>query len=320
MCVGLAHLGAHGQTQEEIAHVLGYGPDFDTKNMSNILQRLHDQNNALQIANKVYVKSGYSLNQKYEKGVTEDLKSEVESLDFNQNEEAAKTVNDWIEDHTNHKIKNMVQSSMLGSDTRLLLVNAVYFKAAWKIQFNQGSTQDFTNSDGSTTKTELMFNEDDFHVAHFENLASHIVKMNYHDTNIAMYVVIPDETQGLTKVEQNLAQLNFKEIGAQLTRSYIKLFMPKFEFEHETGLNEILKKMGMATAFTDTADFSGILEKNDLPLKISDAIHKAFIKVDEKGTEAGAATGLILRFNYKGNVTISDFFSYSYRSDVIEIS
>lgn len=262
--------------------------------MSDILQHLHEQNNAFQVANKVYVKSGATLNPKYEKDVRGDLKSEVETIDFNQNQPAAKTINDWIESQTNHKIKDIVQPAMLGSDTVLLLVNAVDFKGSWSIQFNKGSTEEFTNADGTRSSTQLMSNEDDFKLYHDENLAAHVVKMNYHETNIAMYVIIPDEAQGLKKVEENLAQLNFKEIDAKLKKRYIKLLMPQFEFEYEASLNEMLQKMGMATAFTDSADFSGMLETNTTPLKISDAIHKAFIRVDEKGTEASAASGKIL--------------------------
>lgn len=290
LCVALAHLGAKGQTQEEIAHVLGYTPDFDSKNLSTVLQTFYKENNALQVANKVYVKSGHTLNPKYKHDVTGDLKSEVESIDFDQKAIAAANINEWIENQTNHKIKNMISSEMISHDTLMMLVNAVYFKGAWEDEFRPSLEGEFTNSDGNVVKTQIMQNTEDYEVGHIESLSAHIVKLKYHETNIAMYVIIPDETQGLGKIEQNLEKLNFKELKSQLQMKYIEFFLPKFEFDLNVSLTEILQKMGMVTAFMDNADFSGMFEA-PVPMKVSNAIHKAFIKVDEKGTEAAGVTG-----------------------------
>lgn len=125
---------------------------------------------------------------------------------------------------------------------------------------------------------------------HLENLGTHVVKIPYAETNIAMFLVIPDTTNGLSKVEQNLDQLNFMEINSRMISTFMTFEMPKFDFKTGLELGEVLKRMGMRKAFTDQADFSNMLSPKE-GMYISEVIHKAYINVDEKGTEAGAATG-----------------------------
>lgn len=289
LCLALAHSGANGATANEIGQVIGYSSNFNQRSVSRLLDRLNEQN-VLQVANKVYVKSGSRLNSQYESSIRNDLKSGVESIDFGQGVSAAKTISDWIETQTNHKIKDMVKPNMIDDQTKLMLVNAVYFKANWEKEFRDARPGQFTNHDQSVSTVPMMYEEVWFDKTHLDALSATVVKIPYLKPNIAMYLVIPDATNGLTKVEQNLDQLNFQQIKSRMESTYMNFHMPKFEFETGLELGDALKRMGMTTAFSSRADFSNMLTPKE-GMFITDAIHKAFIKVDEKGTEAGAATG-----------------------------
>lgn len=293
LCLGLAHLGARDNTADEIAQVIGYSSNFNVDHLSEALDSLNEYS-TIQVANKVYVKSGYNLKPHYETSVREKLKSEVESIDFTESMIAAKKINDWIDTQTNHRLKNVIDSQQLNEAIRMVLINAVYFKANWFRKFYTAEPEKFTNQDGSIASVQMMTNEDHFNVGRIDALSAYVVKLSYfqdfNDTNTAMYVIIPDSVDGLTKIEKNLDKLNFRQIKERMQSKYIDLSMPKFTFETEVPLVDVLKNMGMKKAFTNAADFSDMLI-SDEQISISDAIHKAFIKVDEKGTEAAAVTG-----------------------------
>lgn len=304
LCIALAHLGASGETANEIGHVIGYSSNFSHAKISTLLDYLNKQD-VLQIANKVYAKKGLHLNTKYETSLQNSLKSSVESIDFDQRSPAAKTISGWIEAQTNHKIKDMVKPDMINDGTKLMLVNAVYFKANWDTEFNNARPGDFTNHDLSISEVPMMHKQMWLPMTHLDTLASHVVKIPYANTNIAMFLVIPDTTSGLSYIEQNLDQLNFMKISTQMESTFMTFEMPKFEFKTGADLVEPLKRMGMPTAFTNEADFSNMLSPKE-DMYITDVIHKAYIKVDEKGTEAGAATGNKLRISNIGR-KISNF-------------
>lgn len=135
LCIALSHLGANGVTADEIGHVIGYSSNFTHDSISRLLDVLYKQD-VLQIANKIYVKNSLHLNPQYKTSIQNLLKSSVESIDFAQTISTAKIISDWIELQTNHKIKNMVTPDMINETTKLMLVNAVYFKAPWRNEFN----------------------------------------------------------------------------------------------------------------------------------------------------------------------------------------
>lgn len=307
LCLGLTHLGARGDTADEIAQVIGYSSSFNVNHLTDALERLNEHS-VIQIANKIYVKFGYDLKPNYEVSVREKLKSQVESIDFRQTVLAAKKINDWIETQTNHRLKDVVKPQQLDDAIRMVLINAVYFKANWFRKFYTAEPDNFTNQDQSVTKVQMMTNEDHFSVGRVDAVSAYVVKLNYYqnynDTKTAMFIVIPDDVDGLTKIEQNLDKLNFREIKERMESKYIHLTMPKFTFETEVSLVDILKNSGMRKAFTEAADFSDMLSSNE-KISISDAIHKAFIKVDEKGTEAAAVTGS-LELNSLENIGLMD--------------
>lgn len=229
-------------TADEIGQVIGYSSHFNTKNVSRALDRLNEQS-LLQVANKIYVKGGSELNPVYETSVKDDLKSGVESLNFGQSVAAAKTINDWIETKTNHKIKDMVSADKLNANTKIVLVNAVYFKANWSRPFGHVSPGTFTNDDMTEKTLEFMKDHGSYKLLHSPGLSAQILKMEYADTNIAIYLVVPDAIDGLPQLEQNLDQLNFNDIEPRMESTFLELLMPRFEFEYDVQLNEPLKQV-----------------------------------------------------------------------------
>lgn len=222
--------------------MIGYSSNFDTKNVSNALRHFNEQS-VLQIANKIYAKSDYELNSLYASSVKGKLQSEVESINFSENVKAAELINNWIETKTEHKIKNVVQPEIFDDNTMLVLINAIYFKALWKKQFEPLPNQTFTNYDGSQKETEFMKLNYMLKFVHSDALNTHIVKVPYKDTNIAMYVIIPDDVTGVKDVEQKLDQLNFSEIESRMKDEFISLWMPKFDVTYDVILNEHLKNV-----------------------------------------------------------------------------
>jgi serpin B len=175
--------------------------------------------------------------------------------------------------------------------TRLVLTNAVYFNAAWQLPFQKGSTSPgaFHRLDGSETTVPMMKQSASFGYAEGDNFQA--VELPYDGRELSMLVILPKSAQ-FTQFEQSLDSNTLSQIVSSIKSRHVDLTMPRFEFEQSLGLKETLSNMGMATAFTDTADFSGMDGKKDL--RIQDVVHKAFISVDENGTEAAAATAVIV--------------------------
>ncbi|XP_063700031.1 antichymotrypsin-2-like [Culicoides brevitarsis] len=290
-CLALAHLGASGVTADELANVIGYSSHFNHESLAKLLEDF-EALKVLQVANKVYVKTGSQLSPEYETSVKNLLKSSIESINFADKKSAARQMSAWVEEHTNNKIQDMIQPNMIDELTNLILINAVYFKANWATEFYDAQPHDFTNHDQTVNQVPWIRKSLHLPYTHDAKLSASIVKIPYkYSTNMSMFVIIPDEKQGLAKIEQT--PIKFLELNEKLESTFIDFAMPKFEFKTKLDLGKMLKKIGMPTALSGDADFSKMfVTKEKVP--ISDVIHEAFIKVDEYGTEAGAATAILM--------------------------
>jgi serpin B len=209
-------------------------------------------------------------------------------------ESARKAINEWVAGETNDKIPELIPEGMLDSLTRLVLVNAVYLDATWANQFDPHSTADgqFTTLAGQTVTVPMMNQESSFPYATGDGWQA--VELPYLRDELSMLVIVPDGGR-FAEVESNLATgLIDETIDGLSEGTEVNLTMPKFEFRTQAGLNDILKALGMTSAFDPlTADFSGMTAQEKL--YISDVIHEAYIAVDEEGTEAAAATAVVMR-------------------------
>lgn len=236
-------MGASGVTADEISQVIGFTDDFNHYNISKSISGL-TKKKSLQVANKVYIAAGKELNSDYQTSVREQLKSDVESIDFNQNTAAAKSINDWIANQTNHKITDMVAANTLDGNTLMLLVNAVYFKASWMLPFNKRSTKaTFTNVDATTKEMDFMQVEGNFKMIHVDALSARVVRLPYAKIRASMFVVLPDDVNGLSKVEENLDKLDLNGTFTNVDNMLMNLKMPPFDFKYGLSLNEPLKKV-----------------------------------------------------------------------------
>lgn len=248
----------------------------------------------LSIANSIWGQSGYSFQQAYLDLLAQNYGAGLRATDFaGAPEPSRQAINDWVMQQTNDKIKDLFPAGTIDASTRLALVNAIYFKASWLFPFYEETTKDglFTLKDGSQVKVPMMASGQA--AQYYEKGDNYqAVGLEYYDQNTMMVIVLPDEGK-FDDFEAGLSASRLDTILDGLEPGYIDLTMPKFKVESSFGLNDTLAKMGMTLAFDPSqADFSGMDGKKDL--FISAVVHKAFVSVDEKGTEAAAATGVAM--------------------------
>jgi serpin B len=206
-------------------------------------------------------------------------------------EESRVTINDWVSEETEGKIENLIPQGAIDPLTRLVLTNAIYFNAAWANPFEKDATQDgpFTLLDGSQVTVPMMRQTESFGYTRGEGYQA--VELPYDGREMSMVILLPDR-DGFEPFEDSLDAERVQAIVEDLEYGQVVLTMPKFEFDSGFSLKEALIAMGMPAAFSGGADFSGMT--GDRALSIADVIHKAFVSVDEEGTEAAAATAVVM--------------------------
>lgn len=243
------------------------------------------------VANSLWPQKKFALLPEFLTLCQKNYGAEITPLDFaGSPDKARNTINRWVEDKTNKKITDLIQS--LDSLTRLVLVNAIYFKGDWANQFKSELTQKqpFYVSPDKTSEASLMHQTKDFGYGERDGLQ--ILDLPYAGDDLSMVVILPNKADGLGDLEAKLTVKHLADWVGGLRSRKVELFLPKFKMTRQFSLNEELAALGMRDAFSDKADFSGLDGQRDL--FISTVIHKAFVEVDEKGTEAAAATAVVL--------------------------
>lgn len=216
-------------------------------------------------------------------------------VDFIKNTEPTRqTINQWIEEKTKDKIKELIKPGRLTTLTRLVLTNAIYFKGRWMSQFKKESTrpESFELISGDKAEVPMMNQAKEFNYS--ENETLQILEMPYEGDKLSMVVLLPKEKKGIKGLENLLNAENLKNWISTLRQQEVIVWLPRFKMTSEFIMNEALKSLGMVDAFDmKLADFSGMTP--DPVLYISEVIHKAFVDVNEEGTEAAAATAVITR-------------------------
>ena len=303
MALALAANGASGETQTEILNVLGVTDLDEFNNVSKDLIERYSQTDILRlnIANSIWMnkdKTSQNFSSSFKNTATEFYDAEVKSIN---NSNAVKEINSWVSDKTNGKIPTIIQNA---DDFWAMLINAIYFKGAWLDEFSVNATKpdQFNNADGTKITIDFMNKTKWFPYAKtnsvqiielpyqnrlekFSEDGEYLDTEVYKDLDVSMYLIMPE---GDINVEQELsAAINDESFES----TYIRMSMPKFRIEYETSLNQIFKNMGITTAFDDkTADFTKMFDKGNM--WFTNTIHKTYIDVDEKGTEAAAVTAI----------------------------
>ncbi|XP_064336482.1 serpin B4-like isoform X4 [Camelus dromedarius] len=220
----------------------------------------------------------------------------VESADFaNAAEETRQMINSWVERQTNGKIKDLFPRNSLDSSTVLVLVNAIYFKGQWHRKFKEEYTveEEFWLSKDTSKSVQMMKETNDFNFASLEDMQFKILEIPYKGEELSMMLLLPNEVDGLQKLEDKLTAEKLLEwtSSQNMRTSQVDLHLPRFKVEESYDLNGMLVALGVVDAFSlRDADFSGMTRKHRLA--VSKAVHKSFVEVNEEGTEAAAATGI----------------------------
>ncbi len=296
--LAMTYVGAAEQTAEEMKNTLHFGENnLDFHNAySTYVQQL--ENNALgniqlSIANKIWAQKKYELKPQFININREAYLSDIALMNFAEKpEESRLEINQWVENKTQQKIKDLIPSGMITTDTRLVLTNAIYFKGDWANQFEKENTKDkpFYKLDKSELTTPFMHQR--LHIRYFEQNEYQMVMLPYQGYKHSMIVVLPNKKTSIENVATMMSTNLFSDLAKSRERD-VMLELPKFKILQSVNLNDPLKELGMNQAFASEANFSNMTKVDD-DLHISAILHKAFIEVDEKGTEAAAATAVVM--------------------------
>jgi serpin B len=301
--LAMTFAGARSQTESQIATALRFGLPQERLHpaMNELTAALDTRGQGTQgadgkpfrlnIINTTWAQQGFAMEPRFLDVLSQSYGAGVNLLDFvGATESARQAINRWVEQKTEDRIKDLVPPGILNGMTRFVLTNAVYFNAAWKRPFAEGTTTGgpFSLRDGSTVTVPTMHLHTRMKAATLPGMVA--FAMPYQDERLSMLVLLPDAGK-LAEIEARLATQGLGEVTAALKDDSVILSMPRFRFETATPLAAALSALGMPIAFTDAADFSGINAQGNLALQA--VLHKAFIAVGEKGTEAAAATAVV---------------------------
>lgn len=298
--LGMTYAGARGDTEAQMAQALHFPlPAEAIAPRFGALQRSIGaaQNEGLEmlVANSLWPAQQYSFRADYLSLIEQEFGSAIYLVDYHQAAEVTTRINDWVALQTRDKILNLIPGGALNALTRMVLVNAVYFNGKWDRPFSPDATseQPFFVTENETKPVPMMYQE--LRAGYLESdEGTYVLELPYKHNTMAMTVVLPAQSSSLPELERALTP---EKLASWLRLPYqnVKVYLPKFTMTAQFNLAQIMKAMGMRDAFNaGLADFSGMTEAIQ-DLFISEIIHKAFVDVSEEGTEAAAATAVMMR-------------------------
>ncbi len=296
--LAMTYAGARGETASEMVKTLHFAlpPERLHAAMGALLSGRNAPHTGyqLRVANALWAQEDVTFLPSFLKLTKSDYGAGFAPVDFKRATEATRlTINRWIEQKTEDKIKDLLPPGSLSPASSLVLTNAIYFKGDWLTQFAKGDTkaEDFHLSAAESVKAPFMHRKGGFD--YYDGETFQVLEIPYKGSELSMIVLLPRETDGLPALEQSLSAANMKQWLGNLEHvPEVILTLPRFNMTQQFALQSVLVAMGMQQAFGGRADFSGMTGNHDL--QISAVIHKAFIDVNEEGTEAAAATGIVI--------------------------
>ncbi|XP_068620405.1 antichymotrypsin-1-like [Battus philenor] len=295
LLLSLYSSGAAGASRDEITKLLGTS---DYKELFDNYSRLSNKfasmdSNSLTLSNKIYTAKGYTLADQFSE-TARAYNSEVETLDFRNPTEAAKTINEWAERKSNGHIKDPVSEDILSEDIAAALFNIIFFQGHWHVPFEASKTEekDFHVNRSLTVKKPMMRLQDSLFYKEDNAMGVKMIELPYQEDGFRMVVILPNEVDGLATVLEKVSQVGLLEDIFDLWPAgrEINLYMPKFEINSKLDYTEILPKLDVKGIFSEGA--AGIVKER--PVAISKFFQEAVVKVDEEGATAGAFTGAIM--------------------------
>ena len=305
LALAMTFAGTRGETEQQMADTLNFllpqdslhttfnGLDIDLNSRGEGARGKDGEGFRLNIVNAIWGQKDYEFLSEFLDVLAENYGAGLRTLDFVAAPEPSRiTINDWVSDQTEGRIEDLIPQGAIDTLTRLVLTNAIYFNAAWQYPFNEEATVDgtFNLLDGAKITVPLMNQTESFGYVEGDNYQ--VVELPYDGQELSMVILLP-KTGQFEAFEDPMDFQEVRGIISDIESRQVNLTMPKFEFESEFSLKKTLSAMGMPVAFSTNADFSGMTGNRDL--FIDEVIHKAFVSVDEAGTEAAAATAVTMK-------------------------
>lgn len=304
LAMGVMELGAQGSSLKEIRHAMGYdglknGEEFSfLKDFSDMVSAEESQY-VMKIANSLFVQNGFHINDEFLQMMRKYLNAEVNHVDFSQNVAVANYINKWVENYTNSLLKDLVSSRDFDAITHLVLINAVYFKGNWKSQFRPENTRtfSFTKDDESEVQIPMMYQQGEFYYGEFSDGSNEaggiyqVLEIPYEGEEISMMLVLSRQEVPLATLEPLLKAQLIEEWANSVKKQKVEVYLPRFTVEQGIDLKDIFKAFGVTEIFIKDANLTAMSDGKELFL--SKVVHKSFIEVNEEGSEAAAASGMI---------------------------
>lgn len=304
VALAMTYAGARGITEKQMAQALRFtlpqeklhyafnAVDLELAKRGERLKDKGGEGFKLHIVNALWGQKNYTFLAKFLDTLSQNYGAGLRILDFkNEPEKSRQVINRWVSNETQGRIEDLIPPGAIDQLTRLVLTNAIYFNAGWEHKFDAKATSDdyFYLLDGSQVKVPMMKQTESFN--YYVDNDVQVVELLYEGREMSMLVILP-QREKFSQFESGLNDKRYDEILSGMKLKRLSLSMPRFKYDSSFGLKPVLAKLGMPIAFTDEADFSGMTGNREL--YISDVVHKAFVSVDEKGTEAAAASAVIM--------------------------
>ncbi|KAF6089324.1 serpin family B member 8 [Phyllostomus discolor] len=297
--LAMLFMGAKGDTATQMSQVLCLNKVEDVhQGFQSLLTEVNrsDAQYLLRTANRLFGDKTCEFLPAFKESCQKFYQAELQELAFaDDTEECRRCINDWVTQKTEGKISEILAIGTVSPLTKLVLVNAIYFKGKWKKQFDRRYTRGMPFKVNQEKKTvQMMFKKDEFKVGYVEEVRSQVLELPYAGEELSMVILLPDEDTDLVAVEKALTpeKLTAWMDPEKMTSQKIQVFLPRFKLEQSYDLEPVLRSLGMTDAFEEAkADFSGMSTKKNVP--VSKVAHKCFGEVNEEGTEAAAATAVV---------------------------
>jgi serpin B len=298
--LAMTYTGAKGTTAKQMEKTL----HFNIKNevlhrgfnqlMRDLDSRSKTGNYQLDIANRIWIQKGLNVEKNFLNTVDRYYSAGIESLNFfGDPENSRKIINNWVENKTRSKIKDLIPKRGVSQSTEMVLTNAIYFLGNWHLKFDERRTRRLPFHITTSKKLDILMMNKEANFKYKKEKDLQVLELPYKGQDLSMLILLPDKIDGITKLEKEISYKNLKRWTSGLAFQNVWLTLPKFKITNNAELSKIFVNMGMSVPFSPkNADFSGI----SLPkrLYISAIFHKAFVDVNEKGTEAAAATAVVM--------------------------
>jgi len=295
--LGMTYAGAAGETAAQMAEVLRFTLPAERAHMAfdELLAELDgtDRPYELALANALWGQEGHGFLHGFLELTRLRYGAGLQEVDFRRDAQGARrAINAWVAERTRERIAELLAPGAVGVMTRLVLVNAIYFYGDWALEFDPDRTrrEPFVLSVDETVEVPMMRQTETFPYAEFDQLQ--LLELPYEGEELSMVVLLPAPDSDISELESELTAERLAEWMGALGRHDVRVHLPKFTVRKTLGLSSVLSQMGMPLAFSQAADFSAMTGQRDL--FVNEVVHEAFIEVDEKGTEAAAATAVIM--------------------------